>query len=53
MLCMATTQGTTSTMEDFGAAAVEACTEELVSAALQQMDPSSSPGDDGIQAAVF
>ena len=29
------------------------CTEELVSAPLQQMDLSSSPGDDGIQAAVF
>ena len=29
------------------------CTEELVSVALQQMDLSSSPGDDGIQAAVF
>ena len=29
------------------------CTKELVSAALQQMDPSSSPSHDGIQAAVF
>ena len=29
------------------------CTSELVQAALSQMDPSSSPGDDGVQAGVF
>ena len=29
------------------------CSEDLVYAALQQMDPSSSPGDDGIQAGVY
>ena len=29
------------------------CAQNLVSAALQQMDPLSSPSDDGIQAAVF
>ena len=29
------------------------CTMELVQAALSQMDPSSSPGDDGVQAGVY
>ena len=29
------------------------CSEELVLVALQQMDPSSSLGDNGIQAAIF
>ena len=31
----------------------QSCSEDLVYAALQQMDPSSSPGDDGIQAGVY
>ena len=31
----------------------QGCSEDLVYAALQQMDPSSSPGDDGIQAGVY
>ena len=29
------------------------CTDELVAAALRQMDPSSSPGDDGIRVGVY
>ena len=31
----------------------QSCSEDLVYAALQQMDPSSSPGDVGIQAGVY
>ena len=31
----------------------QGCSEDLVWAALPQMDPSSSPGDDGIQAGVY
>ena len=31
----------------------KSCSYGLVEAATQQMDPSSSPGDDGIQAAVY
>ena len=31
----------------------QGCSEDLVYAALQQMDPSSSPGDDGIHAGVY